>query len=342
MANRPRYTLEQLEQYFDRICLPQAKRIFDVSTLANDDQKLRFLNLLQKHQLCKVPWENLTQHYSWHRTVNVQPQHLFTKIVRNAGRGGYCMEANHFFHTVLLSLGFDVYMAGARIHRAGGEYGGWTHVVNLVRIAGVRYLLDGGFGPQGPARPVPLEHGVVSTQVAPAQCRVVFEALKQNLDQTQRVWVYEYRIDRTEGREWTAMYCFTDLEFTPADVESMNFAPWLNKKSFFSHRVVAVRFTTSKEVSREDANDAGARNHGVGYPDEQAMEGEIDGSVSINQDVLKWRRNGEVVFEWKFASEDERVRALEMYFGITLSEQDREAIQGTTTAIAAANIGLSF
>ncbi|KAK5113003.1 hypothetical protein LTR85_011025 [Meristemomyces frigidus] len=336
MADRTRYTREQLEQYFDRICMPQSKRVFDVSSLT-DTQRLDYLNLIQKHQLCKVPWENLTQHYSWHRVINVQPQHLFRKIVLDPGRGGYCMEANHFFHTVLLGLGFDVHMSGARIHGSGGVYGGWTHIVNLVRIAGLRYLLDGGFGPQGPARPVPLEPGVVTTQIAPAQCRVVYEPLKQNLDQSQRVWIYEYRINSDEGSEWTPMYCFTDLEFTPADVESMNFAPWLNKKSFFSHKLVAVRFTTSGEVLGEQKYDGPG-----GSPDERAMEGEIDGSVSINQDVLKWRRGGEKVVEWKFESEDERVNGLAAYFGIKVAEEDRQAIKGTTSAIAGANMGLNF
>lgn len=346
MANRTKYTREQLEQYYDRVCMPQSKRIFDAAPLS-DDEKLDFLNLLQKHELCTVPWENLTQHYSWHRVVNVQPQHLFHKIVGNPGRGGYCMEANHFFHTVLLSLGFDVYMAGARIHKAAGEYGGWTHVVNLARIAGTRYLLDGGFGPQGPARPVPLEPGVVLTQIAPAQCRLLYEPLKQNVDQSQKLWVYEYRID--EGSEWGPMYCFTDLEFTPTDIESMNFSPWLNKQSFFTHKVVAVRFTTSKErMRREPLNAENREQHagaeaadGLGYPDAEAMEGEIDGSMSVNQDVLKWRRGGQKVVEWKFASEDERVRALEQYFGIRLTEEDREAIKGTASAIAGANMGLN-
>ena len=146
MAERHTFNNKELEVYFDRICMPEHKRIYDIQGLSNDD-KLNFLELLQKHQLCKVPWENLTQHYSWHKVINVKPKHLFRKIVRQPGRGGYCMEANFFFHTVLLSLGFDVYMCGSRIYKPAKKgYGGWTHVVNLVTIAGIKYLLDGGFG----------------------------------------------------------------------------------------------------------------------------------------------------------------------------------------------------
>lgn len=42
-----------------------------------------------------------------------------------AGRGGYCMENNCFFGTVLRSIGFDVYSAGARVKSPSG-YGGWS------------------------------------------------------------------------------------------------------------------------------------------------------------------------------------------------------------------------
>ncbi|TKA25360.1 hypothetical protein B0A50_06264 [Salinomyces thailandicus] len=330
-AKRHTYTHDQLTQYFHRIQLPTASHIFNARPLPASAQ-LTFLTLLQHHHLVKIPWENLTQHYSWHRVVNVKPLHLFRKIVLNSqgtNRGGYCMEANLFFHHVLLSLGFDVYMSGSRIYSGdeGVGFGGWTHVVNLVTIDGVRYLLDGGFGPQGPVRPLALNEGVVSTQVAPAECRLLYEALPQMLDQRQKVWVYQQRYG--PGKEWKTMYCFTDLEFLPVDVESMNFAPWLNKQSFFTHRVVCVRFTTAGEPS----GDEGAE--WPGSPEGEGLEGEVDGALSLDQDVLKWRRKGSKVLEWKFRNEGERVEALEKYFGIVLADEDREAVKGTAAAISA-------
>ncbi|KAK4561495.1 hypothetical protein LTR86_004813 [Recurvomyces mirabilis] len=324
MAFRSRYDHAQLEQYFDRVCLPKSKRIFDVSKL-DDNEKLDYLSLLHKHQLVKVPWENLTQHYSWHRVVNVKPQHLFTKIVHNPGRGGYCMEANSFFGTVLLSLGFATYMAGARICRGNGMYGGWTHVVNLVNIGGAKYITDGGFGPQEAPRPLALKAGVVETHIGPAQMRVVYEHIPQFVDQTQRIWIYQHR--QNESAEWGSMYCFTDMEFTPEDILSMNFAPWLNPQSFFTHKVVAVRFTTTKTKEYEPGADGS-----------EALEGEIDGSLVLNQDVLKWRRNGEKVREVKFKDDGERVAALKKYFGITLAQEDLEAIKGSAAEVSAAGM----
>jgi N-acetyltransferase len=77
------------------------------------------------------------------------------------------MEVNYLFHLILHNLGFDVYMAGSRIFLPTSKtYGGWTHVVNVVTVDSLRYLLDGGMGPNGPTFPMPLHDGKVVTQVS--------------------------------------------------------------------------------------------------------------------------------------------------------------------------------
>ena len=329
MANRHVFDKEELDLYFDRISMPKSHRISDVSILSDQDQ-LSFLNLLQKHHLVKVPWENLTQHYSWHTTVYLKPKHLFNKIVRNPGRGGYCMEVNYFYHLILYSLGFRVHMSGSRIYKGPpGHYGGWTHVVNVVNIAGTRYLLDGGFGAQGPPRALPLDHGVATTQISPAQMRVIHDNIPNNLDPSQKVWIYQHR--HNEERAWVPMYCFTDLEFTPQDVESMNYAPSRARDTFFTHKVVANRFTTEREMDDGDL---------PGSTSEQALEGEVDGALTINHDVLKWRRHGQKAVELPFKTDAERVAALQKYFGISLAEEDREAIYNTMAMIGVKAMGM--
>ena len=329
MAKRYTYIKEELERYFDRICMPKSRRVYNVSTLS-DDEKLSFLNLLQKHHLVKVPWENLTQHYSWHATVHLEPKHLFRKIVENSGRGGYCMEVNYFYHLILYSLSFAAHMVGSRIYSpTTGIYGGWTHIVNIVTIAGKRHLLDGGYGPQGPPRALALDHGVPTVQILPAQMRVIHDNIPNNLDPSQKVWIYQYR--HHEDGEWTPGYCFTDLEFTPADVESMNFAPSSSRRSFFTHKVVANRFTTASEVDD---------NGFPGSPSEKALRAEIDGALTLNHDVLKWRRSGKKVLELPFKTDNKRVVALQKYFGITLAEEDRVAIQNTAAMIGVKAMGV--
>ncbi|KAI1498005.1 hypothetical protein F5X99DRAFT_395054 [Biscogniauxia marginata] len=329
MANRPRYTHAQLEQYFDRICLPEDRRHYSVAPLTHDDQ-LRYLAALVKHQLVKVPFENLTQHYSWHRVVDVKPQHLFKKIVaagpgHGRGRGGYCMEANTLFHTVLLSLGFHVFMAGARVHGAGANrYGGFSHCVNIVGVAGRRYVLDVGFGANGPAGPLPLEEGREHAHAGPAaRVRLVREAIPQQVDQGFKVWIYQLRIGPDAA--WTPMYCFVDFEFLLEDIRCMNLSPWKSETSFFARKVLVTRFTTNREA------DGGP---GPGSPGEESIkEGRIDGAIILWENSLKWRRDGETKLEIKLENENQRIDALRRYFGIELDEEDREAIKGTVSEI---------
>lgn len=129
---RPTYTQSQLEAYFAHISLPQISRdlAFSGSKLHdNATNALKFLTELQQYQLAAVPFENLSLHYSQHYSISLDPEVLFKKIVGYEGnrasvegknyRGGYCMENNGFFGTVLRSLGFQVYSAGARVYKDG-------------------------------------------------------------------------------------------------------------------------------------------------------------------------------------------------------------------------------
>ena len=136
----PIYTLPQVFQFLDRINLPQGHRQSPVLTdkhAANTPEGLAFATLLQRYFIANVPWENLELHYSSHHTVSLDPMYLFHKIVeKGCGRGGYCVEVNSVFGTVLRSLGYDIMTTGARVNEAvqqiaasknwkGPRYDGW-------------------------------------------------------------------------------------------------------------------------------------------------------------------------------------------------------------------------
>ena len=128
LSQRPVYSADQISQYFNRIKLPS--RLHDFRQARKDDD-LGFLTALQRHQLARVPFENLVLHYSTHHSVSLDPQHLYRKVVDRGGMGGYCMENNCFFGTVLRTLGYDVYSVGARVSNAmngilDGRFGGWS------------------------------------------------------------------------------------------------------------------------------------------------------------------------------------------------------------------------
>lgn len=75
--------------------------------------------------MAKVPFENLALHYSTHHSVILDRDVLFEKMVIG-GKGGYCMENNLFFATVLRTLGYAVLSTGARVSKAvsAGEANG--------------------------------------------------------------------------------------------------------------------------------------------------------------------------------------------------------------------------
>jgi arylamine N-acetyltransferase len=184
---RPSYTREQTSKYFDRLQLPEKDQRYDVAGWSAEDT-LSYLALLQKLHLARIPFENLTLHYSAHHSVNVHPEALFTKIIGdNNGRGGYCMENNALFGTLLLSLGFDIYSAGARVNN-GGVFTGWTHMINIVTIDETKYHVDVGFGGNGPVVPMPLERsGVVREHIKPAAARLQWRNIPGNTDPNQRL-----------------------------------------------------------------------------------------------------------------------------------------------------------
>lgn len=54
----PEYSKEEIIQYYDRISIPDALRIYDVSGLS-PKAALSYLRELQKHHLVSVPFENI-------------------------------------------------------------------------------------------------------------------------------------------------------------------------------------------------------------------------------------------------------------------------------------------
>lgn len=145
-STRPRYTASEIQQYYQRIDLPASCRELVISDIANTQDGLDFLTVLQKYHLAAIPFENLELHYSPHHTISLDPRHLFHKIVgRNAGRGGYCMEVNCLFGTILKSLGFDTMPVGAKVNDAaqpraskrdwpGPQYDGWSAIYSVTMM----------------------------------------------------------------------------------------------------------------------------------------------------------------------------------------------------------------
>ncbi|KAL1840424.1 hypothetical protein VTJ49DRAFT_498 [Mycothermus thermophilus] len=297
------YTDDQLSAYLRHISFPG-----DLPTVREcvSSDPLGTLTALQRRHMARVPFESLSLHYSRYREVSLHPQELFEKVV-GRGRGGYCMEVNTFFATILRGLGYTLYSAGGRVNIPVIGYTGWDHMVNLVTISGTKYLVDVGFGSNGATQPVPLRDGYEFTCVAPTRGRLRYQALDDHTDKSQRLWVYATR-ESPEG-EWTDRYAFTEIEFLPGDFEVMNLRTSTSPRSFFVQSVMCM-WTVLDESGETPV-----------------------GLMILHRDYVK-RRVGEkteVVEELK--TEEDRVAALEKYFGIKLSVAEQNGIRGLASEL---------
>lgn len=302
---RPRYDEARLEKYFNHIHLPANK----VSkSHKNSEPALVELRTIQQYHLVTVPFENLSLHYSPHHSLNLNPDFLYDKIV-NKGHGGYCMEQNCFFGTMLHSLGFNIYSAGARVYEGSGVYTSWSHMVNIVTLAnGERYLVDVGFGNNGPTCPLLLKDGYEAQSIPPASMRLVYEKIPATVNPGDRLWIYEHRASSTA--DWEPVYCFTETEFLPRDYEMMNFWTSQSRNSWFTYSILCVRKIMNEQH-------------------------ELSGTLILKDADVK-KRIGENTELFKACkTEEERIVVLESMFGVKLANEERNGIRGMVTQLPA-------
>jgi arylamine N-acetyltransferase len=204
------------------------------------------------------------------------------------------------------SLVYDTMSAGARVTLAvnGGPkdiFGGWDHMTNIITIAGKKYLLDVGFGGNGPTEPVPLEDGIeMRWGMTDDKVRVIWTRLSQFTSPDSRIWVLQHR---RAGCSWDDIYAFTEMEFLPEDFEVTNCKATRDPRSWFNHEIVCVKTLL-------DEND------------------DVVGMMLLTDGKVNKRIKGKNHRMEKCKSEDERVEASKKYFGIVLSPEERYGIKG--------------
>ncbi|AEO55696.1 hypothetical protein MYCTH_2299783 [Thermothelomyces thermophilus ATCC 42464] len=307
------YSDEQLRRYLDHIGYRGDAR------QQASAEPLGCLTRLQHRHMARVPFESLSLHYSRHRLLSLDPEDLFCKIV-DKGRGGYCMEVNTFFAAILRTLGFTLYSAGGRVRGPNG-YKGWDHMVNIVTIDGQRYLVDVGYGSNGPPHPIPLRHDHEFIGVAPTQGRLQYRRLEEHTDPSQRVWVFSTRED--ENAAWKDQYNFVEIEFLPCDFEVMNLRTMTTPRSFFVQNVMCV-WTLLGPAGPE-----GGKLEDGGDPE---TAGPV-GLLILHRDYVKQRVGAESRIIEQLESEEQRIAALEKYFGIVLSPEEQRAIRGLASEL---------
>ena len=178
-------------------------------------------------------------------------------------------------------------------------------MLNIVAINGDRYVLDVGFGANGPTKPLLLAENQVQINVGEQEMRLLHGSIPDFTKSDQKVWIYQVR--HSSDQPWLPTYAFTDLEFTPRDFTMMNFFMSTHRTSWFTYLLVCVRMILE--------------------------DGEIVGDVTLFGNEVKKRVRGRSEVLALCGSEEERVKALEEFLGIKLSPAERNGIHGMMSQI---------
>ncbi|KAH7305788.1 hypothetical protein B0I35DRAFT_443292 [Stachybotrys elegans] len=312
------YDRQQVQQYFEYVGLPQHLR--------GEPPSLVLLKALHIHTLSTLPYENLSIHYNPAHQIELDPQRLFQKMVVEArGTGGFCMEIAILYNHVLRAVGFDAYTAGVRTRGRldgvpHGEYPGWNHIINIVTFPdGSKYHVDVAFGGDGATMPMPLIDGLIHPNLGTQHIRLVRDWVPRQVHRSEetKLWIYQYR--NREDAEWNSYYSFPGIEFMDHDWGVVNWWINTNPDSHQRKNALVIKFLRRrKEIE-----------HGA-----QASEDyEIYGKRMLVNEVFKENLGGKTQVIAICKSENERCSALEQYFGIRLSEDEKEGIRGYITEL---------
>lgn len=174
----------------------------------------------------------------------------------------------------------------------------------VVIIHGDRFLVDVGCGIQSPVTPLLLLSGQTETGLTDQELKVEFKKLAPTA-MSNPVWIYSTR-HGADGL-WKEIYAFADAEFLPSDFYVLNY-----------YTLNASPFTRIVIVQRIFFNRASDNN---------------SGSLSlVNNCIMQSIRGVEEVVA-TLQSENERIEAFKTYFGISLSEEEVAAMEGSAYAL---------
>lgn len=164
------------------------------------------LDVLVNAHVCSIPFENLSVLAGM--PVRLDLPSLWDKLVLG-GRGGYCFEQNTLIEHVLGQLGYLVEPLAARVRRGASEIRPHTHKLLRVEWQGEAYLVDVGFGGEGPSYPLPWREG--AWELVPG--------VVHRLAREDDLWVLQCQHD---GGEWVDLYATDCRRQYPVDFEMAN------------------------------------------------------------------------------------------------------------------------
>ncbi|KAF9202254.1 N-terminal acetyltransferase [Haplosporangium sp. Z 27] len=249
---------------------------------------LETLRELQYRCVTSIPFETLSLRTTKSRQVDISLQGIYDRVV-NKRRGGWCFSLNRLAYELLLAIGFKVQLALARICKPlnYGDpiiYRSLSHRVSIVRLE------DGAkyvfdIGFDGATVEF---FGHQRRMVKTIHNRAEPEILG---NPAPELW----RFEEYQGEDkWTPCYALTEQQYFEIDCEPSNFNMCHSPQSTF-------------------------------YGAFWCMQGTLDGKFHLlMNNTLKVRTATGTEETIVFEKEQDRLDALEKYFGIVLTEEELE------------------
>ncbi|KAF8311605.1 cysteine proteinase [Clavulina sp. PMI_390] len=136
--------------------------------------------------------------------------------------------------------------------------------------------------------------------------------------------------------QWLDVYSFSELEFTPEDYKSLSIASSYRRDSFFTFTLAASRMVLAREVPYILGSLAatGTEDSSWGNMRHGEKADSIVGSITLTTNECKCSVRGVARTLQTFKTEQDRLDALRMYFGIDFS-----SATGEVSGVAGSAIG---
>ena len=313
------FSQAHVDAFYDYIDFPAALRLH--RSLEDPAKDIHFLTQLHVCMIAAVPYDNLWLHYDPTHRVDITALGNFDKIVTQArGRGSYCMGNHILLNHILRFLKFPAYLGPARTRPRvnsipQGEFPGWIHLVNIITLSdGQTWTMDVGFGGDGPTKPMPLIHDKPQVNLGGQEVRLVYDWIPTQLHRTEasKLWIYEYR--NGKDKEWNSFYAFSETEAMEADFHVINHFTGTAPDSHQTVTQLLVKF-----LRQEKTDGSGDQ--------------EIYGKRMLVNEIVKENLGGKTNIVKECRTEEDRIRVLKEWFGITLTTKEREAIRGWATEL---------
>lgn len=198
----------------------------------------KFLNTLVEKHVSKFSFNNLEVLLK-DSILSLETEDLYNKVVVDE-LGGYCFEHNKLFFEILKDLGFEVssYLGRVLNRKEHDEYKDLprTHRITVLTLNNEKYLVDVGFGGQGPTSILKMNGFKYKSSDGST-----YRVMKQDNE--------NFKLQKLNGSDLITLYEFDLGVYTESDFKVANF--YTNKShdsKFVNNLFVLLKLSTETRI----------------------------------------------------------------------------------------------